>query len=95
MSGRADQGAEALLELLIYRPYGHSRSDPGKYRPAEEVDDWMTRDPLARLAIALDEETATGLTAQAEREMEAALDAARAHAACDPAQRATALKEPA
>jgi TPP-dependent pyruvate/acetoin dehydrogenase alpha subunit len=91
---RAGEGP-TLLELLTYRHYGHSRSDPGKYRPPEEVEEWMTRDPLARLAIALDEETATGLTAQAEREMEAALDAARAQPTSDPAQRATALKEPA
>lgn len=90
---RAGEGP-TLLELLTYRHHGHSRSDPGRYRPPEEVQEWMTRDPLPRLAIALDEETAAGLTARADSEMEAALDAARARPACDPAQRATALKEP-
>jgi acetoin:2,6-dichlorophenolindophenol oxidoreductase subunit alpha len=39
-----------LLECLTYRHKGHSRSDPAKYRPAGELDDWLTRDPLSRLA---------------------------------------------
>jgi acetoin:2,6-dichlorophenolindophenol oxidoreductase subunit alpha len=91
---RAGDGP-AFLELLTYRHHGHSRSDPGKYRPREEVDEWMTRDPLPRLAIAMDDDTAAGLSARAEREMEAALDAARARAEADPAARASALKEPA
>ena len=55
----------------------------------------MTRDPLLRLGIALDDETAADLRARAEREMEAALDAARARPPSDPARRATAIKEPA
>ena len=91
---RAGEGA-TFLELLTYRHHGHSRSDPGRYRPRDEVDEWMTRDPLPRLAIALDEETALELSARAEREMEAAIDAARAQPTCDPAHPASALKEPA
>jgi TPP-dependent pyruvate/acetoin dehydrogenase alpha subunit len=89
---RAGEGA-TFLELLTYRHHGHSRSDPGKYRPSEEVDEWKTRDPLPRLAIALDDETAADLSARAEREMGTALDRARARPACDPRARATAAKE--
>jgi pyruvate dehydrogenase E1 component alpha subunit len=37
-----------LLELETYRVCGHSRSDPGHYRPAQELADWKTRDPLLR-----------------------------------------------
>ncbi|NND84382.1 MAG: pyruvate dehydrogenase (acetyl-transferring) E1 component subunit alpha, partial [Acidimicrobiia bacterium] len=27
---------------------GHSRADPGKYRPDEEVAEWLRKDPLDR-----------------------------------------------
>ena len=39
-------GGPALVEALTYRHKGHSRADPGKYRPDDEVAEWMTRDPL-------------------------------------------------
>ncbi|MGH2384428.1 MAG: thiamine pyrophosphate-dependent enzyme, partial [Candidatus Limnocylindria bacterium] len=29
-----------------YRQGGHSRADPGTYRPEEEVKAWMARDPI-------------------------------------------------
>lgn len=35
-----------LLECKTYRQKGHSRTDPGKYRPDPEVESWMKRDPL-------------------------------------------------
>jgi TPP-dependent pyruvate/acetoin dehydrogenase alpha subunit len=35
-----------VIEALTYRHYGHSRSDPAKYRPADELERWMQRDPL-------------------------------------------------
>jgi len=37
-----------LLELETYRFCGHSRSDPGHYRPKEEVQYWKKRDPIVR-----------------------------------------------
>ena len=36
----------ALIEAKTYRKGGHSRADPGKYRPQEEVEAWLTRDPV-------------------------------------------------
>lgn len=42
---RSGQGP-TLLECQTYRHYGHSKSDPGKYRPPEEVERWLARDPL-------------------------------------------------
>jgi pyruvate dehydrogenase E1 component alpha subunit len=42
---RAGEGP-SLIEALTYRHHGHSRADPGKYRPAEEVEAWMKRDPI-------------------------------------------------
>jgi TPP-dependent pyruvate/acetoin dehydrogenase alpha subunit len=44
---RARRGAgPSLLECKTYRHRGHSRSDPGKYRPDDEVKAWLARDPL-------------------------------------------------
>jgi acetoin:2,6-dichlorophenolindophenol oxidoreductase subunit alpha len=42
---RAGDGP-TIIEALTYRHYGHSRADPAKYRPADEVERWMQRDPL-------------------------------------------------
>ena len=35
-----------FVEARTYRFVGHSRSDPGKYRPAGELERWRERDPL-------------------------------------------------
>ncbi|HTX27146.1 MAG TPA: thiamine pyrophosphate-dependent dehydrogenase E1 component subunit alpha, partial [Streptosporangiaceae bacterium] len=44
---RAREGSgPSLIEALTYRHGGHSRADPGKYRPDEEVKAWLARDPL-------------------------------------------------
>jgi TPP-dependent pyruvate/acetoin dehydrogenase alpha subunit len=45
--GRARDGAgPSLIEALTYRHGGHSRADPGKYRPDDEVKAWLARDPI-------------------------------------------------
>lgn len=36
----------SLIEALTYRQTGHSRADPGKYRPDEEVAMWLEKDPI-------------------------------------------------
>lgn len=41
-----DGGGPSLIEAKTYRHGGHSRADPGKYRPDEEVTAWKARDPL-------------------------------------------------
>ncbi|NND49010.1 MAG: thiamine pyrophosphate-dependent dehydrogenase E1 component subunit alpha [Rhizobiales bacterium] len=51
---RAGEGP-SLIECKTYRHSGHSRADPGAYRPKGELEDWKTnRDPIkiyrARLA---------------------------------------------
>jgi TPP-dependent pyruvate/acetoin dehydrogenase alpha subunit len=73
-----------LLECQTYRHYGHSKSDPASYRPKEEVDRWLARDPLViarsrlleseleeRQVSAVEDETRERL----ERAIEAALEA--------------------
>jgi TPP-dependent pyruvate/acetoin dehydrogenase alpha subunit len=52
---RAGNGP-AFVEALTYRFVGHSRSDPGAYRPEGELDDWRTRDPLVVLRLQLEAE---------------------------------------
>ncbi len=42
-------GGPSLVEARTYRHTGHSRADPGKYRPDEEVQAWLARDPIPRL----------------------------------------------
>jgi acetoin:2,6-dichlorophenolindophenol oxidoreductase subunit alpha len=45
--GRARDGAgPSLVEALTYRHGGHSRADPGTYRPDAELKEWLARDPL-------------------------------------------------
>lgn len=36
----------SLVEATTYRHGGHSRADPGKYRPPAEVEAWMEKDPI-------------------------------------------------
>ena len=43
---RAGEGP-SLIEALTYRHGGHSRADPGKYRPDDEVAAWLAKDPIA------------------------------------------------
>jgi TPP-dependent pyruvate/acetoin dehydrogenase alpha subunit len=79
---RAGDGP-TVIEALTYRQYGHSRSDPGKYRPQEEVDAWLKRDPLLVLAERLrergvDQPAIDQLDTRAREEVAAAVEAAKA-----------------
>jgi TPP-dependent pyruvate/acetoin dehydrogenase alpha subunit len=56
---RAGQGPE-FVEARTYRFVGHSRSDPGKYRPPGELDRWRERDPLLVAAARLRDELGVG-----------------------------------
>ncbi len=70
-------GGPSLLECQTYRHYGHSKSDPAHYRPKDEVERWLGRDPLdiarARLTELGVEEA--DLDAAAERAKEAMREA--------------------
>jgi pyruvate dehydrogenase E1 component alpha subunit len=41
-----DGEGPAVIEALTYRHFGHSRTDPATYRPQQEVEEWLARDPL-------------------------------------------------
>jgi TPP-dependent pyruvate/acetoin dehydrogenase alpha subunit len=88
-----------VIEALTYRFVGHSRSDPGKYRPDGELDSWRERDPLvvARARLIADhgvEETAIErLEAEVTAELDGVEQAALAAPFPDPASVATEFKE--
>ena len=67
-------GGPSLVECLTYRQGGHKRDDPAAYRPREEVEAWLRRDPLPRMRVAL---VAAGLgeaAASADEEAVATVD---------------------
>lgn len=66
-----------LLECQTYRHYGHSKSDPAQYRPKDEVEQWLARDPLkiARARL-LDEDVTEEQIAAVEERMSALIDTA-------------------
>jgi pyruvate dehydrogenase E1 component alpha subunit len=82
-------GGPSLIEAQTYRHYGHSRADPAKYRPAEEVERWMKHDPLdvarARLeALGVPPGAVEEADARAAQVVEAAVDAAKNAPDADP-----------
>jgi len=85
---RAGEGP-TVLEAKTYRHFGHSRTDPASYRPAEEVKQWLSRDPLdiarARLeALGVPGESVTAADERAARTVEEAVATARAAPGPDP-----------
>jgi acetoin:2,6-dichlorophenolindophenol oxidoreductase subunit alpha len=76
-------GGPALIEAMTYRHSGHSRADPGKYRPEGELDRWLERDPLkmyrARLLkVGIAEGTLKDIEDDASRKVDDATAAAKA-----------------
>ncbi|MFE3849551.1 thiamine pyrophosphate-dependent dehydrogenase E1 component subunit alpha [Streptomyces griseorubiginosus] len=90
LAGRARAGdGPAVLEAETYRHFGHSRTDPATYRPAEEVERWLKHDPLdiarGRLVEAgVPEETVTAADERVQAVVRQAIDAARNAPAPDP-----------
>jgi pyruvate dehydrogenase E1 component alpha subunit len=46
----------SLVEAVTYRHGGHSRADPGTYRPDEEVAAWLAKDPIPKARARLVEQ---------------------------------------
>lgn len=69
---RLDQ-RPTLLETVTYRYRGHSMADAGRYRTAEEIEQWRRRDPITTFrqqlerADLLNQELAGKIDANAER----------------------------
>jgi pyruvate dehydrogenase E1 component alpha subunit len=82
---RARDGAgPQLVECLTYRQGGHKRDDPATYRPREEVEAWLRRDPLTRMRAALDAAGLGPLAGEADASVAAELDDAIAFAEASP-----------
>jgi acetoin:2,6-dichlorophenolindophenol oxidoreductase subunit alpha len=84
-------GGPTLLECRTYRHYGHSKADPGKYRPKEEVEHWLGRDPLPRarerlLAEGVSEDDIAAVEEGVKARMERAVANAKAAPYPDPAE---------
>ena len=86
---RAGEGP-SLIEAETYRHGGHSRADPGKYRPDDELQAWLARDPVptyrARLeAAGVDAATLDAIDADATAKVAAGEQEARSAPEPDPA----------
>ena len=82
VKARAGEGP-SIIECLTYRHYGHSRTDPAKYRPKGELEEWMMRDPVKvlreRLVDAGIDEISVGRIEQlAHDKVMSAIEAAKA-----------------
>jgi len=86
---REGQGP-TLLECMTYRHKGHSRGDPGTYRPKEELAAWLERDPLPRQAERIGRELAEQIDGQVRCEVDEARE--RAVAAPMPDGNSTAAR---
>ena len=76
-------GGPALIEAMTYRHSGHSRADPGQYRPEGELEKWLKRDPLDMyrnrlLEIGFAEATLKDMEGEAMKRVEEATATAKA-----------------
>ena len=90
---RAGEGP-SLIEARTYRHFGHSRTDPAKYRPEEEVKQWLARDPLTvaherLVGFGVAESDISAADARAAQVVTAAIEAAKAAPDADPAEALT------
>ena len=81
-----DGGGPEFVEARTYRFVGHSRSDPGKYRPEGELERWQERDPLVVAEALLRDELGMAADALAgiPGDVEAELDRIEAAALAAP-----------
>ncbi|MCW6508107.1 thiamine pyrophosphate-dependent dehydrogenase E1 component subunit alpha [Lichenifustis flavocetrariae] len=78
---RARRGeGPTLIESKTYRIRGHSRSDRNRYRTKEEIEEWRGRDPIVAFEKELldlgllTRDESEAVRAEAEREIEAAIN---------------------
>jgi len=80
---RARRGeGPSLIEVQTYRHGGHSRADPGKYRPDEELKAWLQKDPIPRyrsrlLSLGMDESVIESIESETQAAVDQATEEAR------------------
>jgi len=90
--GRARSGeGPSIIECMTYRHYGHSRTDPAKYRPEGELEQWLMRDPVKVLrerlvAAGVGEAELESIEGRAKAVVDAAIEAAKAAPLSDPSE---------
>jgi pyruvate dehydrogenase E1 component alpha subunit len=89
-------GGPALVEAKTYRHGGHSRADPAKYRPEDEVKEWLSRDPIPAyrerlIAEGVSAEEVDRIDREALQTVDRATEEAKAGAPPDPAALETEL----
>jgi acetoin:2,6-dichlorophenolindophenol oxidoreductase subunit alpha len=82
-------GGPSVIEAETYRQYGHSRADPATYRPAEEVERWLKRDPIDLARAHLEARGVTPdqiaqIDERAKAHVDAAVEAAKNAPEADP-----------
>jgi pyruvate dehydrogenase E1 component alpha subunit len=87
---RAGEGP-SIIECLTYRHYGHSRTDPAKYRPEGELEEWLNRDPVKVLRerlldAGIDEVSVSRMEQLAQAKVMSAIEAAKAAPLSDPSE---------
>jgi acetoin:2,6-dichlorophenolindophenol oxidoreductase subunit alpha len=87
-----DGGGPSLIEALTYRQGGHSRADPGKYRPDEEVAEWLARDPVVRYRERLAETIDTAELDEIDRQVGELVDRATEEAKAAPTPDGSSLE---
>ena len=75
-------GGPSIIEAKTYRHGGHSRADPGKYRPDGEVEAWLEHDPIPMyhqrlLDLGVGEERLTAIIGEVAAEIDRAAEAAK------------------
>ena len=71
-----------MIECMTYRHSGHSRADPGQYRPPGELERWLERDPIKiyrerLLGLGIVEATLTDLEVESMRKVDVATETAK------------------
>lgn len=89
---RAGDGP-SFIEALTYRHLGHSKSDPGAYRPEGELASWLERDPIVLLRSRLsaqhgvEEERLAEIERDVQEQIDQAIEGALAAPYPDPEAR--------
>lgn len=82
-------GGPSIIEAKTYRHGGHSRADPGTYRPEAELAAWMAHDPIPMyhqrlLSLGVGEAQLSSINQEIADEIDRATEAARSAPQPDP-----------